>query len=218
MPEHTRAAHQAAVEKFIKIAIAATASVTSTLVGSLFGVNGTLIGVGVGSLISGVATEIYGYAAERAKHHFKVPRLRFRGRVFYGVAITAVTAAFAFGVLQVVEASAGKPLHAITTGAKHEYGSSIGGVATTPPAPVPTTPLPSVSYTTLPGSPLPPSGQATTPPPTAAPPTTAAPTTVPASPVPTVTPSGTPVPSPTPTIQTPDGGETPSLPIKGTSQ
>jgi hypothetical protein len=176
VPEDAKAAHQALIEKSVKILIAATAAVTSTLAGSLFGVGGTLAGVAVGSVVAGISTEAYGYLVERGRHHFKVPRLQFRGRVFYGSVIALVTVVAALISLQLIESATGKPLHAITTGAK-QYGSSLGGTSTTPPA----TPGPALTHSPVPSSSV-----------------TVMPTTAVPSPTPTVGPTIVFTPSPTP--------------------
>src|SRR5258708_2797257 len=99
--------------------------VTSAYIGSLIGVNGTLIGTGVGAVIGGAATEGYQAVLDRGKHHLKSIKRRNRRIAMAACAIVA-TAVAGYGGLTVVEAAANKPLHAITTGA-HESGTSIGG-------------------------------------------------------------------------------------------
>lgn len=121
-------------ETVTKLGISAAAMVTSAYVGSLIGVNGTLIGTGVGAVIGGAATEGYQVVLDRGKHHFKSIKRRNR-RIAMATCAIIATAAAGYGGLTIVEATANKPLHAITTGA-HESGTSLGGTSSHSPAEV----------------------------------------------------------------------------------
>lgn len=71
--------------RIIRLGVASLAAVTSAFACSrLFGAGGTLIGTGVGAVVSGAAAELYGHVMVKAKHHAKavsglsLPRLNGR--------------------------------------------------------------------------------------------------------------------------------------------
>ena len=147
--------------RFLRLGVAALAAVTSAFACSrLFGAGGTLIGTGVGAVVSGAAAELYGHVAVKAKHHVRaVPAWRqwnwawprMSGRLVAELAAGGlVVAVAAYGVVYVIERAAGRPLSAVTTGADVRGNSFTGS---TPYTPAP--PTPSVVPTLDPSVPLP---------------------------------------------------------------
>jgi len=187
--------------KILRLGIAALAAITSAFACSrLFGTGGTLVGTGVGAIISGAAAELYGHVMVRAKHHIRaVPAWsqwnwvwpRWNGRLVAELATGGViVAAASYGVVWGIETVAGRPLSAVTTGSD-QRGSSFTGVTPETPAPVVSTSSeqPSVS----PSSSVSPSA------------------TVSVTPSASVSPSDVPVSSPTGTAS-PQQQDTPSPP------
>lgn len=110
----------------LQISISAAAAVTTTVAGSLFSDRGTLIGAGVGSVISGVAT--WGYA--HAVHHARrgLPSVRVPpGRVWVAGGVMAVTLPVTLVAVTAFEAGAGTTLHSAVTRA-NESGTTVGVV------------------------------------------------------------------------------------------
>jgi hypothetical protein len=179
--------------------------VTSAYVGSLIGDKATLIGTGIGAIVGGGATEIYQAILDRGKHHFKSINRRHKQYMAAGLT-TLACAAIGYGGLTLVEATANRPLHAITTGS-HETGTSIGGTSSAPtsqpeggtsssaspssasssPAPSSTLPSSTTSPSTVPTPTAPPSTHPAVVPSTSATPIPTTPAPVPTTPVPTTT-------------------------------
>ena len=146
--------------RILHLGVAALAAVTSAFACSrLFGAGGTLIGTGVGAVVSGAAAELYGHVAVKAKHHVRaVPAgrgglrwPRMCGRLVAELAAGGlVVAVAAYGVVYVIERVAGRPLSAVTTGSDVRGNSFTGS---TPYTPAP--PSPSVVPTVDPSVPLP---------------------------------------------------------------
>jgi hypothetical protein len=141
--------------RLIRLGVAALAAVTSAFACSrLFGQGGTLIGTGAGAVISGAAAELYGHVMVKAKRHARAavaaprPGSRLLAEVTVGGLLVAVAA---YAVVWGVEAAAGRPLSAVTTGSSVR-GNSFTGVSPDTPAPVPP-PEPSQVAPTLPGPP-----------------------------------------------------------------
>jgi hypothetical protein len=189
--------------RLIRLGVAALAAVTSAFACSrLFGQGGTLIGTGVGAVISGAAAELYGHVMVKAKRHARaavtVPRPdgRLLAEVTVGGLLVAVAA---YAVVWGVEAAAGRPLSAVTTGS-NVRGNSFTGVTSDTSAPA-TQPEPTA--TTLPAP-------STTAPATA--PSAESDTTPPAGATPSVTPETTPppdtAPDTTPPLTPPDEQQT----------
>ena len=136
--------------KILRLGIAALAAITSAFACSrLFGTGGTLVGTGVGAIVSGAAAELYGHVMVRAKHHIRaVPAWsqwnwvwpRWNGRLVAELATGgAIVAAASYGVVWGIETVAGRPLSAVTTGSD-QRGSSFTGVTPETPTPVVSTP------------------------------------------------------------------------------
>jgi len=136
--------------KILRLGIAALAAITSAFACSrLFGTGGTLVGTGVGAIVSGAAAELYGHVMVRAKHHMRaVPAWsqwnwvwpRWNGRLVAELATGgAIVAAASYGVVWGIETVAGRPLSAVTTGSD-QRGSSFTGVTPETPTPVVSTP------------------------------------------------------------------------------
>ena len=142
--------------RILHLGVAALAAVTSAFACSrLFGAGGTLIGTGVGAVISGAAAELYGHVMVKAKRHARavsglsLPRMS--GRLVAELAAGGlVVAVAAYGVVYVIERVAGRPLSAVTTGSDVRGNSFTGS---TPYTPAP--PSPSVVPTVDPSVPLP---------------------------------------------------------------
>lgn len=139
----------------LKLVAGAIAAMISTWIGSLSGDSGTLIGVGVGSVIAGGGSTLLEHFGKSAHSKYgKWPSKRLVLKVsilkmsMIGAAATLGIAAVSILVITSVEASTGKTLHGITTG-KQDYGTTLGGSSNThPPSPIPTptsAPSPSVS-------------------------------------------------------------------------
>jgi len=123
--------------RIARLAAAAGAAVTAAFAGSrFFSGSGTLVATGVGAVVSGAAAELYGHVLVKAKHQvrgvpqwdWRVPHFtpRLAGRLSVAALAVVVVAFFA---VWVIEAAAGRPLQAITTGS-NERGSSFTGVVT----------------------------------------------------------------------------------------
>jgi hypothetical protein len=144
----------------VELGLSGATAVTSTLVGSVFGVDGTLVGIGVGPVIYGTVYACYEWGFNQAHGRLaKLPRKLMVG-VIAGTAF--VGAMGAVTITAVCEAATGKTLHGVVTGTR-SYGSSFGATYTAPPsapaspsysgspsAPASPTPSPSVTVTVSP--------------------------------------------------------------------
>lgn len=123
----------------LKLAASGTAAVGSTLLGTALGDSGTIAGVFVGSLASGVIAAYFERGGRRAAavlqpgklttHKLHLTKL-VNGRVI--LAAGAITATALFGVISLAEASTGTTLHGIVTHTA-DYGTTLGGSSSTPP-------------------------------------------------------------------------------------
>jgi hypothetical protein len=147
--------------RLIRLGVAALAAVTSAFACSrVFGAGGTLVGTGVGAIVSGTAAELYGRVAVKAKHHIRaVPAWRqwnytwpqLSGRLVAELAAGGlVVAVAAYGTVYGIEKVAGRPLSAVTTGSDVRGNSFTGSTPYTSPA----APGPSVVPTVDPSVPL----------------------------------------------------------------
>jgi hypothetical protein len=187
----------------VKLAIGGLAAITSTLIGSTLGDSGTLIGVGLGSVVGGAASAIYGHLVDRA--HGAIRKVKWTKRkimaaVGGGTVIAAVSCAVVFVLITATQAATGKTLHGALTG-KKDYGSVFTGTSTTPPTPQPSV---TIAPTRVATETVIPSPSVTE---TEAPTVTVTPTTVAGTPttVPTITSTPTEVPTVVPATVAPTG-------------
>jgi hypothetical protein len=170
-------------EKFIDpvaLGLSALTAVSSALIGSLFGVSGTLLGIAIGPVAYGCIYPVYELCVHKAHSRLlKLPKKAMIG-VIAGTVVFGGIGALAFTAVS--EAATGKTLYGTVTGSR-SYGSSFGTTATTPPSPAPSY-IPSASYS--------PSPSATV---TVSPSSSPSPSPS-SSPAPSVTPEATYTPSP----------------------
>ena len=194
--------------RLIRLGVASLAAVTSAFACSrLFGAGGTLIGTGVGAVISGAAAELYGKVMVKAKHHVRAApawrqwnyaRPQVSGRLVAELAAGGlVVTVAAYGVVYGIERAAGRPLSAVTTGSDVRGNSFTGSTPYTPAAPSPSV-LPTVDPSVPLASPSPTVGAVTS---------SAAPSSSPSP-----SPSATGLPNEqTPENQTPQPAESPVI-------
>lgn len=141
------------VNQPIKLLIGAAAAITATFIGSTLGDQGTLIGVGIGSVAGGTAAALYEHFVTKAHgliHKVAWTRRRIMLAVSGGVGIAAFSCLAGFLLIGVIQASTGKTVHGAITGS-HDYGNVLGHTSTTPPTPAATlTPTETATATVIP--------------------------------------------------------------------
>jgi hypothetical protein len=189
----------------VKIGASGAAAVGTTIIGSFFGDSGTLIGVFLGSVESGVFAAYFDHGVRKAiahRHHIRPPKLRVTW--FAGV-IGVLSLIVLLACVAVTEASTGKTLHGLVTNTA-DYGSTFSHT-THPPAPAPaSSPAPGGSGSAAPAAPASPSASAP-----------ASPSSSPATSSPAATPSSATTPGSPGTPSTPPAASSTDQPAPGGS-
>jgi hypothetical protein len=193
----------------VKIGASGAAAVGTTIIGSFFGDSGTLIGVFLGSVESGVFAAYFDHGVRKAiahRHHIRPPKLRI---TWFAWGIGVLSLIVLLACVAVTEASTGKTLHGLVTNTA-DYGSTFSHT-THPPAPAPaSSPASGGSGSAAPVAPASPSASASA---SSGSPATSAPAVAPSSGTtgsvpgtPAVTPSAPPAASSTNQPAPPSGG------------
>lgn len=132
----------------VKLAAGAGGAIASTLAGSVFGDTGTIIGVAAGSVISGGIAAIIERGGTHALGHAGMYASAGKSRIKRtgaklknadpraGVIVMSVTATAMLGGIALAEHYTGETVHGLVTHSA-DYGSTLGGHSTVPPAPQP---------------------------------------------------------------------------------
>lgn len=124
----------------------ALAAVTAAVAASFFGIAGTLVGAGLGSIIITVGTAIYEVSLrstnERLRQAVPLSTLLRRVRWPAVAAVSALVFALGMGVVFGVEVTGGGSLSSLLHG-RPDGGTSVGGGAPAPSRPT-STPSPSI--------------------------------------------------------------------------
>jgi hypothetical protein len=139
----------------LKLFVGGLGAITGAYIGSFIGDKATLIGLGVGSVLSNGATSTYEFYLKKAHYKAQVlrqrqfgdwhpPKFSWRKWGTSTALFAIVTGAIVLAVITAAEAKSGNTFHGTTTH-KQDHGTSIGGSSISPsPTPSPTV-TPSVS-------------------------------------------------------------------------
>lgn len=116
----------------VQIVASALAAVTATIAGSFLGVNGTVIGAAVASVLTVTANAIYTHSLRRTGERVRTAP---RGWRRFGVATTALFVSV-LAVVTTIEVASGRPVSDLLRGRSGSgtsvFGASDGGALTRP--------------------------------------------------------------------------------------